>query len=71
MQSPIRWIARAALATLAALGLTACSKSPEAPPPPPDPKDIPANVDRIATKVLADTGVPSAVVAAVFDGKLA
>src|ERR1043165_197679 len=72
MQSPIRRRSqRAALATLAALGLTACSKSREAPPPPPDPKDIPANIDRIATKVLADTGVPSAVVAAVYDGKIA
>ncbi|HSS01607.1 MAG TPA: serine hydrolase domain-containing protein, partial [Kofleriaceae bacterium] len=72
MQSPIRRRSqRAALATLAALGLTACSKPREAPPAPPDPKDIPANIDRIATKVLADTGVPSAVVAAVFDGKIA
>src|ERR1043165_8811117 len=72
MQSPIRRRSqRAALATLAACGLIACSKSREPPPPPPDPKDIPANIDRIATKVLADTGVPSAVVAAVFDGKIA
>src|SRR5262249_26383921 len=50
--------------------LAACSKSREAPKPPPDPKDIAANIDRIATKMLADTGVPSAVVAAVADGKL-
>src|SRR5262249_58258152 len=50
--------------------LAACSKSREAPKPPPDPKDIAANIDRIATKVLADTGVPSAVIAAVADGKL-
>jgi CubicO group peptidase (beta-lactamase class C family) len=72
MQSPIRrWVARVALAALVACALTACSKPREAPPAPPDPKDIPANIDRIATKVLADTGVPSAVVAAVFDGKIA
>jgi D-alanyl-D-alanine carboxypeptidase len=66
MQSSTRrWIA------LAVCGLAACSKSREGPPSPPDPKDIPANIDRIATKVLADTGVPSAVVAAVVDGKVA
>ena len=51
--------------------LGACSKPREAPKPPPDPKDIPANIDRIAAKVLEDTGVPSAVVAAVVDGKVA
>ncbi|HEU4734573.1 MAG TPA: serine hydrolase domain-containing protein [Kofleriaceae bacterium] len=56
--------------TLGLIALAACSKSREAPPPPPDPKDIPANVDRIAAKVLEETGVPSAVVAAVADGKL-
>jgi D-alanyl-D-alanine carboxypeptidase len=50
--------------------LAACSKSREAPRPPLDPKDIPANIDRIATKVLEDTGVPSAVVAAVVDAKV-
>lgn len=53
--------------------LAACSRSREAPAPKPlpDPKDIPANIDRIAAKVLEDTGVPSAVVAAVVDGKVA
>src|SRR5262245_27982433 len=50
--------------------LAACSKARESPKPPPDPKDIAANIDRIATKVLADTGVPGAVIAAVADGKL-
>jgi CubicO group peptidase (beta-lactamase class C family) len=51
--------------------LAACGKPHEPPPaPPPDPKDIPANIDRIAAKVLEATGVPSAVVAAVADGKL-
>jgi D-alanyl-D-alanine carboxypeptidase len=49
--------------------LAACGKPREAPKPPPDPRDIPANIDRIAAKVLADTGVPSAVVAAVVDAK--
>jgi D-alanyl-D-alanine carboxypeptidase len=59
-----------------ALALAGCQKhdAPAAAPPPsaprPDPKDIPANVDRIAHDVLADTGTPSAVVAAVADGKL-
>jgi CubicO group peptidase (beta-lactamase class C family) len=38
--------------------------------PKPDPKDIAGNVDRIAQDVLADTGTPSAVVAAVADGKI-
>ena len=55
------------------LALVACHKreAAEAPPAPrPDPKNIPANVDKIAREVLADTGVPSAVVAAVIDGKL-
>ncbi|HEX4421763.1 MAG TPA: serine hydrolase domain-containing protein [Kofleriaceae bacterium] len=48
----------------------ACQRPHEPPPPLPDPQDIPANVDRIATKVLDDTGVPSAVVAAVAGGKV-
>jgi CubicO group peptidase (beta-lactamase class C family) len=65
MQHPARsWIA------VGALALVAC-KSREAPKPLPDPKDIPANIDRIAGKVIEDTGAPSAVVAAVVDGKLA
>jgi len=65
MQHPTRqWIA------VGLFALAACSKSREAPKPPPDPKDIPANIDRIATKVLEDTGVPSAVVAAVVDAKV-
>jgi CubicO group peptidase (beta-lactamase class C family) len=65
MQHPARqWI------TVGLVALAACSKPREAPKPPPDPKDIPANIDRIASKALEDTGVPSAVVAAVADGKL-
>jgi CubicO group peptidase (beta-lactamase class C family) len=65
MQHPARpWIA------VGLFALAACSKSREAPRPPPDPKDIPANIDRIATKVLEDTGTPSAVVAAVAEGKI-
>jgi CubicO group peptidase (beta-lactamase class C family) len=50
----------------------ACSKHEAKPPAPepPDPKDIPANIDRIAAKALADTGVPSASVAAVVNGKV-
>jgi CubicO group peptidase (beta-lactamase class C family) len=56
--------------TIGLCALAACSKSREAPPPPPDPKDIPANIDRIATKILEDTGTPSAVVSAVADGKI-
>jgi CubicO group peptidase (beta-lactamase class C family) len=64
---------RRALAILAAM--VACNKGgggdkAAAPPPPLDPKDVPANIDRIATKVLADLGTPSAVVAAVADGKI-
>jgi D-alanyl-D-alanine carboxypeptidase len=55
---------------IAALMIAACSKSREAQPPL-DPKDIAGNLDRIATKVLRETGVPSAEVAAVVDGKLA
>jgi CubicO group peptidase (beta-lactamase class C family) len=50
--------------------LLSCSRKPKAPPPPPDPKDLPANIDKIASEVLADTGVPSASVAAVSDGKI-
>ena len=46
------------------------NKPKEAPPPPPDPKDIPATIDRIAKDVLAESGVPSASVAAVSDGKV-
>jgi D-alanyl-D-alanine carboxypeptidase len=52
-----------------AVGLVACG-SKKATPPPPDPKDLPANIDRIANEVLAATGVPSASVAAVSDGKV-
>ena len=66
MQHPVRsWIAIGLVAA-------ACSRSRDAPAPPPapDPKDIAANIDRIATQVLADTGVPSAVVAAVVDAKI-
>lgn len=64
---------RRALAILAAMA--ACSKgggnkAAEPPPPPLDPKDVPANIDRIASKVIADLGTPSAVVAAVADGKI-
>ena len=51
--------------------LACCScGSNKAKPPPPDPRDIPANIDRIAGDVLAATGVPSASVAAVSDGKI-
>ena len=52
--------------------VAACSKPAheEAAPPPPDPMDIPANIDRIASRVLADTLVPSAVVAAIADGRV-
>jgi CubicO group peptidase (beta-lactamase class C family) len=52
--------------------LAACSKREAAKPaePPLDPKDIPANIDRIATKVLAETGVPSASLVAIVDGKI-
>ena len=65
MQHPAKpWIA------VGLFALAACSKSRETPRPPPDPKDIPANIDRIATKVLEDTGTPSAVVAAVVDAKV-
>jgi len=66
MQHPVRsWIAIGLVAA-------ACSRSRDAPAPPPapDPKDIAATIDRIATQVLADTGVPSAVVAAVVDAKI-
>jgi D-alanyl-D-alanine carboxypeptidase len=47
-----------------------CSSNKAKPPPPPDPRDIPANIDRIAGDVLAASGVPSASVAAVSDGKI-
>ncbi|HEY6176353.1 MAG TPA: serine hydrolase domain-containing protein [Kofleriaceae bacterium] len=50
--------------------LLSCARKPKAPPPPPDPKDLPANIDKIANDVLAETGVPSASVAAVSDGKV-
>src|SRR5262245_23611372 len=50
--------------------LMACSRKANPPPPPPDPRDLPANIDRIARDVLAETGVPSASVAAVSDGKV-
>jgi D-alanyl-D-alanine carboxypeptidase len=51
--------------------LSSCGKHAAKPPPPPlDPKDLPANIDRIAGDVLAATGVPSASVAAVSDGKI-
>jgi D-alanyl-D-alanine carboxypeptidase len=63
----VGWISMAAW--LAAC-VTACGTRKAAPPPPPDPKDIPANIDRIASDVLAATGVPSASVAAVSDGKI-
>jgi D-alanyl-D-alanine carboxypeptidase len=59
----------AMIAWLAACS-TACGTRSSKPPPPPDPKDIPANIDRIAGEVLAATGVPSASVAAVSDGKI-
>ena len=58
---------------IAAFALAACANHDAAKPaaePPLDPKDIPANIDRIATKVLAETGVPSASVVAVVDGKI-
>ena len=50
--------------------LVACQKPHDVPKPPPDPTDIPGNIDAIATKVLAESGVPSASVAAVVDGKI-
>jgi CubicO group peptidase (beta-lactamase class C family) len=53
------------------LALLACKKADEAPKPPPDPRDLPATIDYLAEKALAETGVPSAVVAAVVDGKIA
>ena len=53
-----------------AVGLAACGSKKASPPPPADPKDLPANIDRIANDVLAATGVPSASVAAVSDGKV-
>ena len=54
-----------------AAGSMACGKhAGKSKPPPPDPKDIPANIDRIAGDVLAATGVPSASVAAVSEGKV-
>jgi CubicO group peptidase (beta-lactamase class C family) len=71
MQHPRQSILINVVSVIAVCALAACSKSHEAAKPPPDPKDLPANVDRIANKVLADTGVPSAVVAVVVDGKLA
>ena len=52
------------------LALASCGKRASKPPPPPDPKDLPANIDRIAGDVLAASGVPSASVAAVSDGKV-
>jgi CubicO group peptidase (beta-lactamase class C family) len=56
---------------LALACVVSCShKSKPPPPPPPDPKDLPANIDKIANDVLAETGVPSASVAAVSDGKI-
>lgn len=56
-------------AWLAACAMS-CGTRKSPPPPPPDPRDIPANIDRIAREVLAETGVPSASVAAVADGKI-
>jgi CubicO group peptidase (beta-lactamase class C family) len=53
-----------------AAGAPACGKHAAKSAPPPDPRDIPANIDRIAADVLAATGVPSASVAAVVDGKV-
>ena len=50
--------------------LAACARSRHAPPPPPDPSDLRANVDAIAKSVLAETGVPSASIAVVRDGKV-
>ena len=50
--------------------LAACGTHKQPPPPALDPRDIPANIDRIANDVLAATGVPSASVAAVSDGKI-
>jgi D-alanyl-D-alanine carboxypeptidase len=56
--------------TAALAGLTSCGKHAAPPPTPLDPGDLPANIDRIAGDVLAATGVPSASVAAVSDGKI-
>jgi CubicO group peptidase (beta-lactamase class C family) len=65
MQLPAKpWIA------IGLLTAAACGKPRDAPRPSLDPRDIPANIDRIATKVLEDTGTPSAVVAAVVDAKV-
>ncbi|HEY0484106.1 MAG TPA: serine hydrolase domain-containing protein [Kofleriaceae bacterium] len=58
------------IACLAACAMSCGSQKSRSKPPPPDPKDIPANIDRIAAEVLAETGVPSASVAAVTDGKV-
>ena len=54
----------------ALLVLAACAKSHHARPRPPDPDNLPATIDWIANQVLAETGVPSASVAAVSGGKL-
>ena len=52
--------------------ICACANHEAAKPAeaPLDPKDLPANIDRIATKVLAETSVPSASLVAVVDGKI-
>lgn len=50
--------------------LVSCGRHKPKPAPPLDPKDLAANIDKIAGDVLAATGVPSASVAAVSDGKV-
>jgi D-alanyl-D-alanine carboxypeptidase len=54
----------------AGLALASCGTHKVKPPPQLDPKDLPANIDRIANEVLAASGVPSASVAAVSEGKI-
>jgi CubicO group peptidase (beta-lactamase class C family) len=59
------------LGPLGLLAAAACAHpAARAPRPPPDPRDIPANIDAIVTDVLADTGTPSASVAAVVGGRI-
>jgi len=60
----VKWIG---CLVLAACTHTAVTRAPR---PAPDPRDVPANVDAIVEDVLADTGVPSASVAVVRDGKI-
>src|SRR5262245_40698458 len=65
---------RTALGLVFTACLISCGKHDDKAKPPPapplDPKDLPANIDRIANDVLASSGVPSASVAAVSDGKI-